>query len=195
MSLSKKRGRVTSSRLAVLCLSVLIAVGSIGVVYGAWIDEVIISGSISTGNWEDPDEGGRPGFWGSWNSHKTYTEAQVLEFLVDADTGSMWLGPTTTDGMADVFRAGSGRGSTSESRFLRQYLATLLNVASGRLNLSSYHDVTLHDAENFLELQSPSSATAAEIIAGMEDRADDPAAITSKQYEAMKNISEALNKA
>lgn len=195
MSDRRKQRKAISGRLALICLSLLIALGSIAIVSGAWIDEVIISGSISTGTWEDPDDGGSPGFWGSWDNHNTYTEAQVVGFLIDADAGSTWLGPTTTDGMTDVFRAGSGPGSTPQSRFLRQYLATLLNVASGRLSLSSYHDVTAQDPGNFLGLGSPAAASLMDIIDAIEATADDPAAITSEQFEIMKNICEDLNKA
>ena len=182
---------MASGRLALLCLSLLIALGSIAIVSAAWTDEVAISGSISTGTWDYPEEGGSPGFWKNWNKHKTYTKAEIEGFLAATDSSSTWQGPTTTGGMEAVFQAAFGPGTTPERRFLAHYLCTRLNVESGRLASWGTHNVCTCDPENYLNLQSPWSATVDDIINAIE--AKHGTSVATGQYNIMKDVCESLH--
>ena len=182
--------REVFSRLGVLCLSLLVALGSIALVSAAWTDEVSISGSITTGTWET-DQGGSPGFWMNWDKHKTYTGAEIEGFLAAIDGNSAWQGPTSTAGMEAVLQAAFGPGATPERRFLAHYLCTRLNVESGRLAPWGTHNVSPCDPENYLNLPCPWSATVDDIINAIEAKRGTP--VSTDQFNIMQDVCESTH--
>ncbi len=134
---------------------------------------------------------GTPGFWKNWDKHQTFSEERIEDFLKEIDATSEWLGPTTVEGMEQAFAAATGKNATAETRFLSQYLATRLNAQAGLLCEGETHDVSSLDPANDLNLSDPTAATLDETIAAVEGMfGTDP---TDKQFEIMKNISDALN--
>lgn len=142
------------------------------------------------------DQGGTIGFWGSWDRHKTYTEGQLNTWLGSIDANSDWLVPDI-DGngtidvhdMEQVFDEASG--PNWEEKFLGHYLATRLNVESGRLSGTRHHDVSGLDPGNYLGLSDPTSASAEEIISAMENKYG--TSPSDDQFEIMKDICDGLN--
>ncbi len=55
MHSSRNRLEGTTGRLTLLAVSLLVALGSVALVSGAWTDDVTIEGTITTGTWEEPD--------------------------------------------------------------------------------------------------------------------------------------------
>ena len=53
MHSSRKRLKGTTGRLTLLAVSLLVALGSVALVSGAWTDTVAIEGTITTGTWVD----------------------------------------------------------------------------------------------------------------------------------------------
>ena len=165
-----------------------------GIGYAAWTDEVHIEGTITTGTW---DVGGSMGFWTNWRNH--YSEEEMLPWLAEVDAASKWLGPTTVEGLDELFAAATGGGASMKSRFLAHYMATRLSIAAGRLNPANTHDIIGIEGYGYLGLPDPASATLSAIIVAIEGKhpADpsDPAACwpTTEQYETMKDICDALN--
>lgn len=190
MRYSRGRVRETSGRLAFLCLSLLVALGSIALASAAWTDEITISGSLTTGSW-DADGGGSPGFWMNWDKQDTYTKIEMEGFLLAIDESSVWLGPTTSGGMQGLFEAAFGAGTTHESRFLAHYLCTRLNLESGRMHASIAHDISSIDPDNYLNLLSPWSITIPEIATAIE--AKHGTAVSKDQFAIMLNVCESLH--
>jgi len=188
----KRRNRF--SRLGVLPIVLLLALCVTGVGYGMWSDEVYIEGTITTGEW---DCGGTIGFWKNWNNH--YNEAEIVPWLVAINSSSEWLGPTTVEGLDELFDAATGECPTMKSKFLAHYMATRLNIVSGRLDVGNTHDITDIEGYEYLGLPNPTSATLSDIVIAIEDKypaePEDPEAVwpTDKQYETMKDICDELN--
>jgi len=189
-----KRKRTMLSRLAVMCVALLLALGALGVAYAPWMDEVYIEQRVTTGYW---DVGGSQGFWRNWQNH--YSEADMLPWLTDIDASSQWLGPTTVAGLDALFSASGGPGATAKSRFISHYMATRLSIAAGRLNPANTHDITGIPGYAYLGLPNPESATLSAIVIAIEARhpADpaDPGACWpgNSQYETLRNICDAIN--
>jgi hypothetical protein len=134
---------------------------------------------------------GTPGFWMNWDRHNTFSEGQIETWLTEIDASSAWHGPTTVEGMEDVFAAARGKRANGESGFLAQYLATRLNERSGILDAADVHDVTGEDPGNYLGLSDPTSATLTEIIAGIEAKYG--TSPTKAGFNRMKDVCDALN--
>jgi len=194
--MKKRRNRF--SRLGLLPIVLLLALCLTGVGYGMWSDTVYIEGTITTGTW---DVGGTIGYWKNWDRHNPYTGEQIEQWLGDIDDASRWLGPTMMAGLDDLFYAATGEcpPPTMKSRFLAHYMATRLNIVSGRLDVGNTHDITGIKGYGYLGLPNPASATLSEIIIAIEGKylaePEDPEAVwpTDKQYETMKDICDALN--
>lgn len=146
-------------------------------------------------------EGGTIGFWGAWNKHNTYTEAEINEWLSDIDSHSSWLVPdkdgngiVDVHGMEAIFgkndnkKAKKDSSSDMEQRFLSHYLATRLDVAAGTLDTGG-HDFTSCDDCNYLGLDG--SGTLQEIITAIEGKHG--TSPTADEFEIMKDICVALN--
>lgn len=187
----KRRRRF--SRLGLLPIALLVALGVTGIGYSAWSDTATIDGTAQTGTW---DVGGSTGFWTDW--HQQYDEAQVVGWLKDINAGSQWLGPTTVKGLNDLFAA-TGGCTTAKTGFLGHYMATRLNIVSGRLDSANTHNITGIAGHNYLALSDPASATLSAIVVAIELKyphdPEDPEAVwpTSQQYGIMKNVCDALN--
>lgn len=148
---------------------------------------------------------GTRGFWSQWNKHKTYSQAEINDWLRNTDAASFWLvadensdGNIDTDDMDIIFANGVGKGSTDESRFLAHYLGQRLDQESGRQSPATTHDVTDYDSSNYLGLTNPTAASGAEIVAAIESKHPDytnPAQpwLTDAEYIVMKDICVALN--
>ena len=189
--MKKRRNRF--SRLGLLPIVLLLVLCLTGVGYGMWSDEVYIEGTITTGTW---DVGGTIGFWKNWDNH--YNEAEIVPWLVTINSSSEWLGPTTVEGLDELFAAATGQCPPMKSKVLAHYMATRLDIASGRLDVGNTHDVTGWDEDNYLGLPNPALATLSEIIIAIEGKypaePEDPEAWpTTEQYETMKDICDALN--
>jgi len=181
-------------KIGILCLAVLMALVAVGVGLAHWQETVTIETTVETGTWE---VGGTPGFWGSWDSHNTYTKEDIEGWLFpDIDTPSHWLVPDM-DGndiidindMQAVFAA--GEGGTMEEKFLAHYLATRLNAKADRLYLGTTHDVIGISGYSYLGLATPAFATLTDIIVAIESKYGTPP--TEGEFEIMKNICDALN--
>lgn len=181
------------SKLGLVCLALLICLAGMGVGYAHWSETLTISGAVTTCVW---DRGGSPGFWKNWDSHNTYSEDQIDRWLVAIDSASAWLvvdmdgdGSIDTDDMKAIIVAGQGNNATAQ--FLRQYLATRLNVLAGRLLPTVQRD--FDDPTNYLDLGG--HGTLLKIIDCIESKYPDPPKPepTPAQFEIMKNICEALN--
>jgi len=191
-----KRRRNRFSRLGLLPIVLLLALCLTGVGYGMWSDEIYIEGTITTGTW---DVGGTIGYWKNWDRANPYTGEQIEQWLDDIDDASRWLGPTTMAGLDQLFVAAIGGNATMKSKFLAHYMATRLDIVSGRLDVGNTHDVTGWDGNNYLGLPNPASATLSDIVIAIEGKypgdPEDPSACwpTMKRYETMKDICDALN--
>ena len=190
-----KRRRNRFSLLGLLSIVLLLALCVTGIGYGAWTDTVYIEGTVTTGTW---DVGGTIGFWKNWDNH--YTEAEMLPWLVAINSSSEWLGSTTVEGWDDLFAAATREcpPPTMKSKFLAHYMATRLNIVSGRLDVGNTHDITGIKGYGYLGLPNPALATLSEIIIAIEGKypaePEDPDAWpTTEQYETMKDICDALN--
>ena len=180
--------------MALVCIALLLALGTMGVAYAPWTDDIHVEQRVTTGYW---DLGGSMGFWRTWWAQ--YSEADMLPWLEDTNYASGWLGPTTVQGLNDLFAAGAGPGSTPKSRFLAHYMATRLSIAAGRLDPANTHDITGIPGYAYLGLPNPASATLSAIVIAIEGKhpADpgDPGACWpgNKQYEILKDICDAIN--
>jgi hypothetical protein len=132
---------------------------------------------------------GTIGFWKNCCKHKTFSCQEIEEWLAVIDETSLWLGPTTIEGMKSIFDSASRRDH--EAKFLGHYLATRLNAESGVLDTTATHNVTIYDPDNYLGLTDPNFATLAEIILAIESKFG--TALTKEQFEIMKNICDGLN--
>jgi len=175
-----------------MCLVLVLALGVMGGGVAYFSDTTVINITLTAGHWE---QGGSPGFWKNWDKHSTYTETDILDFLDAVDEASDWLVPDTDNNGVDisdmeaVFEA--GQGGTMEQKFLRQYLATWLNVEAGRLLGSTVHVLSDCDPSNYLGLGG--QGTLWEIIAAIESKYGTPPP-TDDEFEIMKDICDALNK-
>lgn len=134
---------------------------------------------------------GTIGFWKNWDSHNIFSEGQIETLLSEIDASSAWHGPTTVEGMEDVFDAAKGKRAKGENDFLGHYLATRLNERSGILDAADSHDVTGEDPGNYLGLTDPTSATLAEIIAAIEAKYG--TSPTRAEFNKMQGVCDALN--
>ena len=190
-----RRGlRGSIGKIAVLCLALLVAFGALGATYPLWFEPMYIESNICTGVWDrGGDCDGTRGFWNNWDSHNTYSQSKIEEWLVGIDAPSQWLGPTNVSDMETFFDAGTGKKHTMKDAFLAHYLATRLNAASGRLVTNTNRNFNPYDTKNYLGLGG--NGTLVEIILAIESKyptspAEEP---TRHQYEVMKNICDALN--
>ena len=178
-------------KTGLLCLAVLLALVGVGVGLARWQETLTIEGTVETGTW---DCGGTPGFWKNWDSHNTYTETEILDFLHPIDGLSDWLVPDMDENgiidisdMEAVFAA--GEGGTMEEKFLRHYLATRLNVRADRLDSGTFHLFSTYDPGDYLGLGGQGDLGL--IIDAIEDKYG--TSPTDGQFEIMKNICDALN--
>jgi len=179
----RRRGRNPFTKIGILCLVVLLSIGILNVSYALWSQSLYIQGTITTGSW---DKEGTIGFWKNWDSHNTYTEAEIEGWL--AGLGSGWFSTATVEDMETIIDDALGPGSNMQKMFKAQYLATMLNDASGRLNPATVHNFS--DPGNYLGLGG--SGTVPQIIGAIEGTVGPPPPNTP-QYELMKNICDALN--
>ena len=135
------------------------------------------------------DQGGTIGFWKKWDRHNTDTQAEIEGWLSSIDADSAWLGPTSVTDMVTMLKQASG--GTPGEKFLGHYLATRLDVESGRLSGTRYHDVSGLDPGNYLGLIDPTSASVEEIISAIEDKYG--TSPSDDQFELMKGICDGLN--
>jgi len=171
-----------------MCLVLVLALGVMGGGVAYFSDTTVINVTLTAGHWE---RGGTPGFWENWDSHKTYAEDEILDFLADISDASLWLGDITDiRQMEAVFAAGEAEDATMEAKFLRQYLATRLNVEADRLRGSAVHDLSGCDPGSYLGLGG--QGTLWEIIAAIEGKYGTPPP-TDDEFEIMKDICDALN--
>jgi len=190
----RHRKRNPFVKIGILCLALVMGLGLLNAGYAMWSETLYISGTVGTGEW---NLGGTPGFWYHWDSHNTYTEEEIEGWLTDIDTDSAWLGAAFAAGeddsiigvMEEIFDA--GEGGTAEEKFLRHYLAVWLNICSGRLNLTTVHNVTSISGYSYLGLATPASATLSEIIAAIESKFG--TSPTDPEFLIMKDVSDALN--
>jgi hypothetical protein len=134
---------------------------------------------------------GTIGFWRNWNSHNTFTKAQIEGWLSQIDTASAWYGPTTTDGMVSLMNAALRKNATPRDKFLAHCLATRLNLASGILDGPDLHNVTGADPGNYLGLSNPSAASLTSVIAAIESKYG--TSLNNTKYNTMKNVCDGLN--
>ena len=189
-----RRKRYRFARPGLLAIALLIALGMTGIGYSAWTDQVAIEGTLETGIWE---AGGSMDFWQTWRNH--YSEEEMLPWLEDIDGASNWLGPTTVEGLDEMFASAAEDGATMRNRFLGHYMATRLSIAAGRLSVGNTHDITGIPGHEYLGLGDPSSATLSAIVIAIQwkhpaDPGDEGACWpNTSQYETMKDICEAIN--
>jgi hypothetical protein len=131
------------------------------------------------------------GFWKSWDSHNTFTQEQIEAWLSTIAASSDWLDASTIEEMEAVFAAAVGKGTTAETRFLAQYLATRLNEQSSLLCSGELHDVTQHDTGNYLDLVDPENASLQEIIEKIELKYG--TVVTKQQFNTLYGVCDALN--
>ena len=136
---------------------------------------------------------GTIGFWKNWDSHKTYTRAQIETWLTQINSASNWYGPTTVQGMVNLINAGNTGSATPKSRFLAQCLASNLNLRSGRQDPAEPHNVTGVDPGNYLGLAAPSASTLPQILARIETKYG--TSPTNAQFLIMKDVCDKLNNA
>ncbi len=177
----------------ILALFAQIGRADVGQVVGDLSDLETSRGVFETGEWPWPP-GGTIGFWKNWDAHKTYTRAQINCWLAAIDQHSQWLVPDVdcdggidVDDMVQIMQQGAG--PNKEKQFIAQYLATQLNLWSGRLHPGATHDFGAQDPDNYLGLNG--SGTLAEIVSAIESKYG---ALIVK-FETMKNIYDALNNA
>ena len=96
------------------------------------------------------EKGGTIGFWKNWRRNRTYTEAQIDGWLADINTASGWLMtetgyPANTTGMVNLINASNGCSGSTRScaklKFAAQYMATNLNVSSGRKAIGNSYNL------------------------------------------------------
>ncbi|MDV2990053.1 MAG: hypothetical protein P3T54_07895 [Dehalogenimonas sp.] len=205
--MKRNKNRLTS-KLAVLGLVLIIGLGSMTIGTAAWTDEILFSGTATTGSWCTEQEGS-PGFWKNVEKTHKYTCRQLLDFCATVDAGSRWLIPDLAChygiiDWVDVLKViDDGEGGTARQKFLRQYICLRLNVTAGRLFLTTTHHIYSNDPVNpyhfdpgnYLGLTpSPSSppVTLQQIINAIEDKYLG-ASPTGAQYTIMQKLCEALN--
>lgn len=170
-----------------LCLALVLGLGMMGVGLAHWTDTLTIGGNVGTGEW---DEGGTIGFWKNWDNHNPYifTEEDIEGWLAGISSG--WFVVTTVEEMGDIIDGGLGEGHTMKGHFLAHYLATRLDVASGRLNGTTVHNFSGIDPGDYLGLGG--YGTVLQIISAIESKVGPPWPNTN-QYELMKDVCDALN--
>jgi hypothetical protein len=132
---------------------------------------------------------GTIGFWKNWDSHKTFSKAEIEGWLVQINNASQWFGPTTTSGMVSLINQGTS--GSSKDKFLAQCLATRLNERSGIFDGTDTHNVTSVVPGNYLGLATPSSASLNQILARIEAKFG--TSPTNAQYLIMKDVCDKLN--
>jgi len=135
---------------------------------------------------------GTIGFWKKWDSHNTYTQAEIEGWLWQISDASAWYNwdkPVAIGDMKVVIMDALGGSGTPETRFLAQCLATRLNVFSGRLDGGDTYDVSGEDPLTYLGLGT--SATLNEILDAIEAKYG--TSPTNTEFNIMKNICDKLN--
>ncbi len=153
---------------------------------------------------------GSVGFWKNWEANKTYNECQIEAWLLKIDRNlrdthwklselrgsDWWNGPDTIDRMTACLA--KANGGTMQQKFLAQYLAQRLNLASKRQNWNTTHNITVISGYSYLVktgttkyITDPTHANAKEIMNSIESKYGTYP--TDAQFEVMKNICEALN--
>jgi len=179
-------------RTGFICLGLILALALCGVGYAHWGDTVTIEGTINTGEWNC---GGTIGFWKNWDKHNTFTQEEIEGWLGAINATSDWLGPTMVEEMGDMLRYNCK--SNMECKFLKQYLATRLNVESGLLDPEGTHNFATLDPDDYLGLGG--SGKLSQIILAIEGKyPPDPnnSSVvwpTHDEYEIMKNLCDTLN--
>jgi hypothetical protein len=134
---------------------------------------------------------GTIGFWRNWDQHDSFSEDQIESWLAQIAATSQWLEATTVEAMEAVLNAAKGRGATTETMFLAQYLALRLNEHSSMLCSLDQHDMTAMDPDNYLALPDPHHGSLSEIIAAIESKhGTNP---MECEFEIMKDCADALN--
>jgi hypothetical protein len=186
-------------KLGFISLALVLVLGLCGVGFARWSDTVAIEGTVTAGTW---DNGGTIGFWKNWDKHNTYTQDDIESWLGTIDGNSLWLvsdrdgnGKINIDDMEDILSQKCKKDM--KCKFLKQYLATRLNVESGLLSAGATHNFATLDLHDYLGLGG--SGTLSDIIAAMESKypedPDDPEAVwpAPDEYEIMKNVCDYLN--
>jgi hypothetical protein len=127
----------------------------------------------------DEEQKGTIGFWKNWDSHDTYTQEQINNWLAAINGASGWLVSEAgysadATGMVSLIQSSLGcNGSTracAKKKFLAQYLVTRLNVESQRKPLTNPYPVS-SGQRTYLGLTNPDSLS--DIIASIEGKLPD----------------------
>lgn len=194
-----RRTNHLTNKIAVLGLALVVGLGSMTIGAAAWTDEIWVNGTVTTGGWSTEQEGS-PGFWKNAQKTGKYTPQQLLDFCASVDAASQWLVPDVAVHFglvdwADVEKIfDDGEGPDTEKQFLRQYMALRLNAVSGRLFLTTTHNIFSYDSGNYLGLTPlPTSPppNLQQVLNAIEIKFG--TSPTKAQYTIMKNLCEALN--
>lgn len=148
----------------------------------------------------DGEKEGTIGFWKNWDSHDTYTQAQINNWLAIINNASGWLISEAgygadTAGLVSLIQSSLGcNGATracAKKKFLAQYLATRLNVESGRKPVTNSYPVSSGQMA-YLGLTNPDSLS--DIIAGIEGKLPDNGTNpTRAQFILMQGLCNTIN--
>ena len=143
---------------------------------------------------------GTIGFWKNWNKHKTYTATQINGWLTTINTASGWIVteagyPADTAGMVSLINASTGCSGTTRScaklKFAAQYMATNLNVSSGRKNIGNFYNLN-SSQRTYLGLGSPSQLSV--IFTKTEGKLPDNGTTpTRAQFLVMQSLFDSIN--
>ncbi|GEM_PF-6133732 len=148
----------------------------------------------------DEEQKGRVDFWRNWDSHDTYTQAQINSWLAIINGASGWLVSESgysidTAGMMNVIQSAHSCNSATrvcaKKKFLAHYLATRLNVESGRKLLTNQYLVSGAQM-SYLGLTNPDSLS--DIISSIEGKLPDNGTNpTREQFMLMGIMSDNIN--
>jgi len=120
----------------------------------------------------DPEFGGSPGFWSGPGALNYYDESDIVSWFRDIVLDSNWYTDVTLTYDLDedyltvrriLNDTGAAEYEGMVNQFRSQYMATLLNALSGRLDPATSHDV---------DIDTVVSATLEDIIMAIEDTAE-----------------------
>ena len=143
---------------------------------------------------------GTIGFWKNWNKHKTYTQSEINGWLSTINSASGWIMseagyPANTTGMVNLINASNSCNgnlrSCAKLKFSAQYMASHLNVLSGRKQLGFMYNLTSQQ-RTYLGLTSP--ATLSDIFAATEGKLPDNGTNpTRTQFLIMQSTFDTIN--
>jgi len=148
----------------------------------------------------DEEQKGTIGFWRNWDSHDTYTQEQINGWLAAINSASGWIVSeagyaVNTSGMVSLIQSAQGCNAATRAcakkKFLAQYLATRLNVESGRKSLTNPYPVSSGQMA-YLGLSNPDSLS--DIILSIEGKLPDNGTNpTRAQFLLMKDLCDFVN--